>query len=163
MPLPAGAYQPFEVSYIDAGGETGRMQGYAKLISAANFDAQESLWAALLAAVDAVTLGARQKDRYNDESIYSVARPTNGAARELKLLVQMVDDVTGQRFNFTIPTLDPTIPSYVQNISARDAVVTTTPSTITDLITAVEAFVVNPRAPGNAVTVIGLKVVGRNV
>lgn len=162
MSLPAGSYEPFEIGYLDAGNELGRCQGYGESLSAANFDAQETLWAAFLAAADAITLGVRKKDRYNDESLYTVSQPTNGAAREIKLLVQMQNDVTGRQFHFTVPTLDPTIPDYIQNINAKDAVSVTSPAAITDFITAAEAFVVDPLAPLNAVSVVGLKVVGRN-
>jgi hypothetical protein len=162
MSLPAGAYQPFEIQYLDAGGEIGRCQYYGKVFNAANFDAQETLWATFLTKTDVLALGARQKDRYNDESIYSVARPNNGAARELKLLVYMQNDVTGRKFHFTVPTLDPTIPDYIDNISALDAVSVTSPAAITEFITAVEAFVRDPNSSDDACSVIGLKVVGRN-
>jgi len=163
MSLPAGSRSPAEVSYLDAGNEIGMSRFYGLTLTAANFDARTALWATLLAALDAVTLGARLKDRYNDETTYLVAKPTNGAARELKLLVQLRNAVTGRRFTLTIPTLDPTLPVYVDNISARDAVEMTTPAGITDLIAAIEAFVVDPLAEANAVNVIGLKVVGRNI
>lgn len=162
MALPAGSYAPFEIGYLDAGNEIGRCQGYGEPLSAANFDAQEALWAAFLSAADAITLGARKKDRYNDESLYVVAQPANGAARELKLLVQLRNTVTGRTFHFTVPTLDPSIPVYVQNINAKDAVQIDSPAGIVAFVTATENFVVDALAPLNDVAVIGLKVVGRN-
>lgn len=162
MSLPAGSYSPASASYLDAGNEIGVMRIYGLTLTAANFDAQTALWAALLSAVDAITLGARLKDQYNDETLYLVAKPTNGAARELKLLVQMRNAVTGRRFTFTIPTLDGTIPSYIDNVSARDAVELTTPASIVTLVGAIEDFVVDPTSEGDAVSVIGIKVVGRN-
>lgn len=163
MSLPAGSRSPAEISYLDAGNEVGTARFFGLTLTAANFDARTALWAALLAAIDAITLGARLKDRYNDETSYLVAKPTNGAMRETKLLVQLRNTTTGRRFTFTVPTLDSTIPDYVDNVSARDAVIMTTPSTIVDFIEAVEAFVVDPLAEANAVAVIGLKAVGRNI
>lgn len=162
MSLPPGGYQPAKVSYLDAGNEIGVMGFYGPELSAANFVAKSALWATLLASIDALALGNRVKDVYNDESLYNVSQPTNGAARELKLLVQYKDATTGAKFTTTIPTLDPTLPDYVINVNARDVVLTTSPTEVTDFITAFEAFAVNP-ITGNAVTVIGLKVVGRAI
>lgn len=161
MGLPAGSYQPASISYLDAGNEIGTGSFYGPVISAANFTAKVALWGTLLAATDAIALGGRKKDVYNDESHYTVSQPTNGAAREMKLLVQFSDGTTGERMTTSIPTLDPAIPDYVPNINAKDVIVLETPTEIADFITAFEAFAVNPRT-GNAVIVNGLKVVGRN-
>jgi len=162
MSLPAGSHSPAEVSYLDAGNEVGTVRFFGKTITAANHDAQVALWATLLTKMDGIALGARLKDRYNDETTYTVAQPSNGAAREFKLLVQMRNSVTGRRFTFTIPTLNPALVEYVQNISAKDAVLIDSPQAIADFVTAAEAFVVDPLGEANAVTVIGLKAVGRN-
>lgn len=161
MALPAGSYQPAEVSYKDAGNEIGTMRFYGPIISAANFTATVALWATMLTKLDALALGARVKDRFNDESIYDVDQPVNGAAREVKLLIQYKDATTGERYTTTLPTLDPTLPEYVQNINAKDVILTTSPTEITDLITAFEAFAIAPRT-NNPVEVIGLQVVGRS-
>jgi len=160
--LPSGSYQPWEIAYLDGGNETGRAQGYAQILSAANFVAQTAKWDTFLGAMDLITLGARAKDRYNDESQYTVSQPTNGAAREIKLLVQCRNTVTGRKFNFTVPTIDPTAVEYIINVNARDVVDPTSPVNIVDFIDATEAFVVDPLSPSDAVAVIGLKVVGRS-
>jgi len=161
MALPPGGYQPASVSYRDAGNEIGTASFYGKELTAANFDDQIALWATLLTKMDALCLGRRSKDVYNDESIYAYGQPTNGAAREIKLLVQYQDTVNGQQMTTTIPTLNLTIPIYVVNINAKDVVVMTGPTAITEFITAFNAFAVNPRT-GNLVQVTGLKVVGRS-
>jgi hypothetical protein len=161
MGLPAGSYQPAEISYLDAGNEIGTSRFFGSILNAGNIVAKVALWATLLTATDAIALGARKKDQYNDESLYAVDQPENGAAREFKLLVQYADGTTGERMTTTIPTLDPTVPSYVLNINARDVIRVDEPTAITDWITAFEAFAVNPRT-GNAVEVVGLKAVGRS-
>lgn len=160
MALPPGGYQPATISYLDAGNEVGTSSFYGLELGAANFVARTALWATLLTATDALVLGRRVKDVYNDTSIYAYGQPTNGAARELKLLVQYQDAITGEKGSTTIPTLDPAIPSYVVNVNARDVVELDSPTEIVDWIAAFEAFAVNPRT-GNAVNVVGLKVVGR--
>lgn len=160
MSLPPGGYQPANISFRDAGNEIGTMGFYGPELNAGNFAAKTALWDTLLDKTDDLVLGRRSKDVYNDESIYAYGQPTNGAARELKLLVQFQDTVTGERMTTSIPTLNPGIPSYVVNINARDVVELDTPSQVVDWITAFEAFAVNPRT-GNSINVTGLKVVGR--
>jgi len=162
MGLPAGSYQPAEISYRDAGNEIGSSRFFGAILTTGNIVAKTALWATLLTATDAITLGARVKDVYNDETLYNVAQPTNGAARETKLLVQFQDGTTGEKMTTTIPTVDPTLPEYVINVNAKDVVVLDSPTEIVDFIAAFEAFAVNPRT-GNAVNVVGLQVVGRNI
>jgi hypothetical protein len=138
---------------------------YGKVITAANEVAQAALWATLLTATDAIVLGARTKDVYNDTTTYATVQPTNGAARELKLLVQYQVNSganLGARWTMTVPTLDPTKVSYVINVNAKDVV---DPAVGTDLlawIAAFEAFAVDPANGTGSVIVVGLKVVGRN-
>lgn len=161
MSLPAGTYQPASYTLKDAGNELGRFRVFGPVITAANHDAKVALWAALISAIDAITLGNPVKAVYADEVTYSASQPTNGAARELKLSVRYKDGTTYERLHVTVPTLDPAIPTYIVNDSVRDAIILTAPSTITDFITAFQAFCVNPRT-GNAVVITGLSVVGRS-
>jgi hypothetical protein len=160
--LPAGSYQPAEISFLDAGNEVGTCRFFGSILNAGNMVAKTALWAALLTATDEITLGARKKDIYNDETLYLVSQPTNGAARETKLLVQFMDSTTGERMTTSIPTLTPTLPLYVVNINARDVVRMDAPTEIVDFIGAFNDFAVNPRN-GNATVVVGLEVVGRNL
>lgn len=161
MSLGNGTYQPATASYLDAGNEIGQMQLYGPVITAANHDAKVTLWTNVLAAVAAIVLGERQKAVYASTVITNQAAPANGAAREIKLLVQGQDVTTAKKLTFTIPTVDPTIPEYVANVNARDVILLDSPSTIVDLITALNLFWTNPET-GNLVNVVGLKVVGRN-
>lgn len=159
MGLPAGSYQPASVSYLDAGGERGTFHVFGKILTTGNIVAQTAAWATLLTALDALALGSRVKDSYNDESLYAVARPTNGAAREVALQVWFQDATTGQKFSANLPTIDISLIEYIDNIGARDAV---DPSTteVAALTDALEAFpVVNPEAQSNTVSVVGYKVV----
>lgn len=160
--LPSGSYQPWEIAWLDGGNEVGRAQGYSEELNAGNFVAQSAKWDTFLGAADALTLGARLRDRFNDETTYTVAQPTNGAAREFKLLVQCRNNVSGRKFNFTIPTLNPAAIEYVININAQDVLKLDSPSAVVDFIDATEAFVRDPNQPASAITVIGLKAVGRN-
>lgn len=161
MGLPAGTYQIASVSYLDAGGEIGHTTNlYGKVITAANEVAQAAAWATVLTKMDALALGARKSDRYNDKTTYAVSRPTNGAAREVALEGIFRDTVNGQVWRgIIVPTLDISLITYVDNVGAKDAV---DPSTteVSELIAALEAFpLVNPYAQANTVVVDGVVVV----
>jgi len=162
MSLPAGTYQPATETLMDAGNEPGIFKCFGKVITAANHDAQVTLWNTLRTAIGVITLGIVSKATYASDITLDWDQPTNGAARELKLLVQYKDSTTGKRYTATVPTLDPTVPQYIQNINVKDAIAVDSPSSIADFVTAFEAFAVPPENPGNTVTVIGLRVVGRN-
>lgn len=160
MALPAGSYQPAEVTYLDGGNEKASMRFYGVPLTAANHDAKVALWATLLSALDAVALGARSKDVYNDESVYSVTQPTNGCMRETKLLIQFQDTTNGKKMTTSLPTLD--ISKVTTIPGATDAYALDEPTEIVDLIAAFEAFATNPEQPTHAVVVTGIRGVGRN-
>lgn len=157
--MPNGTYQPAGLGFVDAGNEKCSVHLWGKVLTAANFDDQVALWATLSSKIAALVLGGVTRAFYANEVTHSPALPTNGAAREIALRVTYQDDTTGEEYQAYIPTLDPSIPDYVDNVSARDAIVMSTPTAVTDLIAAWEAFAVNPLHPANTITVIGLKVV----
>lgn len=164
MGLAPGTRQKASASYRDAGNEIGVFSCYGAVITNTNYVAETALWATLLSATDDMLLGARTKDTYNDTTNYATTQPINGAARELKLLVQYQVSSganAGARWTTTLPTLDVSKVSYVININAKDVV---DPSVGTELlawIAAFEAFAKDPVNSTGAVAVIGLKVVGR--
>lgn len=149
---------PAVLSGIDAGNEAWNFSVFGKVLTAVNFVAQEALWATLVDDVMAVVLGAKKTTYYGNEVHFAYDQPTNGAAREIALRLQAKDATTQERFTYRIPTIDPTIPVYIENINARDVVDPTTPSSIVDLVTAFNAFAVSP-VTGNALVAIGIAVV----
>jgi hypothetical protein len=158
MGLPAGTYQVASASYLDAGDELGNMRIFGKVITAANEVAQAAAWADVLDAVDALSLGTRKRDTYNDKTTYDVVAPTNGAAREIALRAKFHDTVNGQIWLDTVvPCLNNALIDYIPG--GKDVVDQTT-TEIAALIDALEAFpVVNPYAQANAVEVLALYVV----
>lgn len=158
MGLPAGTYQVASASYLDAGDEVGNMSVFGKVITAGNEVAQAAAWATLLGTIDALALGNRKRDTYNDKTTYDVIAPTNGAAREVALRAKFHDTVNGQVWLSTVvPTLDISLISY---IAGGKDVVSQTTTEVAALIAALEAFpVVNPYAQANAVEVLALYVV----
>lgn len=155
--MPVGTSSPAVIGFADAGNEKATFRVFGIPLTAGNFVAQQALWTTLKAKVSAIVLGAVTFTEYGNKITELWAQPTNGAAREIKLLVQMKDTTTGERFTASIPTVDPTIPVYVVNVNAKDIVDPTTPTSIVDLATAINAFAISP-ITGNALEVIGLKV-----
>lgn len=175
MSRPIGYYGDWRLSFRDAGNEIGTMQGTATAVdgdnTGSNLGTQQGLWATFYGAVQACALGGIKGREYYVSQELNPALPTNGAAREVKLLIMYECLATGKRYSLTLPTLNPALPVYVDNISVKDAVDMTQPVQITNLISAFEAFVVAPDIPSDgdgtyatnpAVQVVGLRVVGRN-
>lgn len=158
--LAAGTRQIASASYIDAGGEKASFRVYGTVITAANEVAQASAWANVLTAADALVLGNRTRDSYNDETTYAVGRPTNGAAREIALKIIFRDPTTGQTWQSYLPTLNIGLITYDPNYGAKDVVDMTT-TEVAALKTALEAFPVhNPYAYANgSIVVVGMQVV----
>lgn len=158
--LPAGTRQKGSFSYLDAGGERGSGSFWLPVITAANEVAQSAAWGTLLTALDAATLGARVRDDYVDETTYAVARPTNGAARELALKIIFRDATTGQTWDSRVPTLDPTVVTYVDNYGAKDVVLIEDGAEMEAIFDALTAMPPkNPYNYANDGVVVGMQVV----
>lgn len=153
-----GPYSPAMISWRDAGNEPTNFSIFGTLLTAANFVAQSTLWDTLVTAANALTLGAIATEEYGDKNSFDWDQPVNGASREIALLVQYKDNVTGFKMRAYVGTLDPAIPDYVVNANAKDVVLMTSPVQITNFITAFNAFAINPYT-GNPCVVYGLKVV----
>jgi len=172
---PIGYYGDWSLSFLDAGNEIGTVSGVATAIdgddNSSNLGAQQGLWAAFYGAVAAIVLGAAAKREYYVTQILDPTLPTNGAAREVKLLTIYKCTATGKKYELSIPTLNPALPTYIDNYSVKDAVSLAAPAGITAYIAAFNAFVKAPDIPSDgdgvyainpACVVIGLRVVGRN-
>lgn len=162
-----GTYHPAEISYWDKSKEVGRFGVYGVPVTEGNFAAQSALWAPLVTATNGITAGLIRSARWVNE-VVSNANPEQdsidqSASREIKLLVQFIDNTTQKRLTSTVPTLDLTKVTYLPQ--ARDFVAITdaqgASEEIQAFVSAFEGYVINP-ATGNAVTIVGLKVVGRN-
>lgn len=157
MPSGAGTYASATLSLRDAGNEAAAFHVFGPDLAQASFDASRTLWTNLVTAAQALVLGAKASETYGNTTEFDWDQPTNGAAREIALLIQYKNATTGRRFTAKLPTLDPTLPNYVQNVNAKDVVQVDTPDEIADFITAFNAFVKDPYS-GQACEVIGLKV-----
>jgi len=169
-----GTYHPAEIAWWDKSLEVGRFGVYGRVVTATyvdpavvNFTAQSGLWASLVDAANDMVLGLQRSARWVNEIIVH-ANPaqedvTQGASREIKLLVQWIDATTEKRFTTTLPTLDLSKVTYLPQ--AGDFVAITeaqgASAEVVAFVAAFEAYVVNP-STNNAAQIVGLKVVGRN-
>lgn len=162
MPLGAGTYSPFDISFRDKGGEVGTMGVYGLLDNADDFDANATLAAAFKSALDAACLG--QLIQWSYGGIQTIVNPSAKASsasaqRENKLLIRYHDATTLKVLTATIPTID--LPNLVFLTEANDFVSLASPSFMSGLVTAWQAFVVNPET--NNLTIIdSAEFVGRN-
>jgi len=156
---PAGTSQKGSIGAIDAGGEKGSVSFWLPVITAGNEVAQAAAWATVLSTWDALFLGARYRDVYNDTTTYAVTRPTNGAAREIALKLIARDATTGQSVDYYCPTLDISLIVYDPNYGAKDVVDLTTDE-VAAFIAALEAMPLkNPWNYANNMTIVGAQVV----
>lgn len=96
------------LTFHDYSGEKSLVSGRGVEMTAANFDAQVALQDALVAAIEAVSLGLLVKKAV----VATEARPGSGPAsspsaqRELKWLIRMTDDTTGESVSLSVPCAD---------------------------------------------------------
>jgi len=148
---------PASLSGIDAGNESWSFGLFGKVLTAGNFAAQETLWSTLVDAAMALELGVKKSTHYGNTANFAYSQPTNGAAREIALILQCKDITTQERFGYRLPAIDPTIPLYVVNADAKDVIRLDAPSEVTDFIAAFNAFAVSP-VTGNALNIYGMRV-----
>lgn len=143
-------------TWTDYDGEHSNVRVHCVPLTAANFDAQATLRAALNVAVANITLGVLHKNMYGGEDLVSNNKATDVAAqRELKWLVSYIDDTTMTKYSIEIPTADVAQldPNDRAHAEIGDAGV------VDAFVTAFEAFARSP--VGNSVTVEEITLVGR--
>lgn len=145
------------LSYLDYSRETSRVSVHTATLNAGNIAAQLALEAAFVAAVEAVSIGTLTKEQVIALETINVATPPadKDAQVERKWLVSCVDNVTGFPVSFTIPCADS---QYVTN---NTDLMDTGAGAGNTLLGAIEDYVLSKA--GNAVTVVEIRLVGRNL
>jgi len=127
--------------------------------NAGNLAAQQTLAATLVGATEDLTIGVVTKQAMSLVILDAPAIPTNPyAQREMKWLVNYVGDTSGKTFSVEIAAPDIT-DNVVPNSDIADL-------TSTDWAAWVDAFEDYARSPDNGtetVTVVGARLVGRNI
>lgn len=143
---------------MDYDSEVSTVQVYATDLSEANIAAQITLQSNFGAAINGMSTGSLQKIEYgNVVSANNPAPPDPFAQRELKWRVDYSDDVTGEKGYFTVPCanaarLDP---------NNRGKAEIGDGAQVDAFVTATEAYVLSKA--GNAITVLQIVLVGRNI
>jgi len=127
--------------------------------NAGNLAAQQALAATLWGTIDDLSIGELTKQTMNLVIYDTPAIPTSPyAQRELKWLVQYQGDSSGKLFSIEIAAPDIT-DNVVENTDIADLGSTDWAA----FVTAFEAYVKSPDNGTEAVTVIGARLVGRNI
>lgn len=149
----------FSRTYKDYDSETSNVQIYHDVLTSGNFTALTGAIVTMYQAMDLMVTGTPESYRFaNEYPLANAQAPTDPwSQREIKWRVDYTDDVTGEPFHITIPCADLDLldPNDRAHAHIGDA------GTVDAFVTAFEAVAKSPR--GNAVTVVEITAVGRNI
>jgi hypothetical protein len=148
-------------TYLDYSIEQSNVGIPGLALTAANFDAQVALIAALAAAIDGVCIGTHSKTRImaSETQLSSVPPVSELAQRENKWLVTYADDTTGKLFRVSLPCAD-LAGHLVANSDLADL---NDAGDVAAFVTAFEAYARDPDTGTHTVTVQSMRFVGRNI
>jgi len=127
--------------------------------NAGNLAAQQTAAAALVAAIEDLTIGEVTKQIMQLAVVDTPAIPTNPyAQRELKWLVQYQGDSSGKLFSAEIAC-----PDVTDNVLVNSDIADLASTDWAAFVTAFESYVRSPDNGTETVTVIGARLVGRNI
>lgn len=127
--------------------------------NAGNLAAQQTLAAALVGAVGDLTIGLITKQEQCLVILDSPGMPTNPyAQREMKWLVSYSGDTSGKKFNVEIAA-----PDVTDNVVPNTDIADLASDDWAAFVTAFEAYGRSPDNGTETVTVLGAKLVGRNI
>jgi len=127
--------------------------------NAGNLAAQQTLAAALVGAVDDLTIGEITKQEQCLVILDSPAIPTSPyAQREMKWLVSYQGDSSGKKFSIEIAC-----PDITDNVVPNSDIADLSSTDWAAFVTAFEAYARSPENGTETVTVLGARVVGRNI
>lgn len=112
------------------------------------------------AAIDGITLGAIHKEMWvGDDTVLTNVLPTNAfAQRELKWLVRYRGNTSQKIFTLELPTADPT-GRLIAGTDRMDL----TETAAAAFVTRFNSFTRSPEDPNEAVTLMEVILVGRNI
>jgi len=150
---------PIAVQITDYSNEKSTTVLNTTVLTAGNFTAQQGLAAALVDAIDDLTIGELTKQVNSIPVVDTPAIPTNPyAQREMKWLVQYQGNSSGKMFSSEIAA-----PDITDNVVPNTDVADLTSTDWAAFKTAFEAYVKSPDDDAEGVTVIGAHLVGRNI
>jgi len=127
--------------------------------NAGNLAAQQTLAAALVGATEDLTIGEVTKQQMSLVILDAPAIPTSPyAQREMKWLVQYQGDTSGKLFSVEIAA-----PDITDNVAPNTDIADLSSTDWAAWVTAFEAYAKSPDNGTESVTVIGARIVGRNI
>jgi hypothetical protein len=145
------------LSYLDYDGETGKTRLHWTAITAANFDAQNTLRTNLVTAIAGICNGVLAHWSFGNADSPAATPPADQTAqRELRWLVQYHDNSTLKKYKAEIPCPDMAVLDDNDRAHAEIG----DGDVVDAFVTAFEAGVISDA--GNAITVDEITLVGRN-
>jgi len=161
--MPAiGGTQPATFQYLDYSGEVKSLRIYTGEITAVSLPGLLTALGTLATALDGVTLGARSKQTWGEETIVTNTRPTDKNAQvETEMLVRCIGATTEAPFSFRIPTADYAAFNYASPPAGDEVILSGAGASAatTSLITALEAVAKAPWDETEGILVVGMNVV----
>lgn len=157
-----GGRQPATWSYRDYSGETKSIRLHTGEITVLLLPDLLTNLGLLTTALNAVTLGQLAKTGWGEETIVSNARAaTKDAQIETEMLVRVRGATTERPWSFRIPTVDYTAFNYADPPAGDQVIISGAGATVatTNLVTAIEEFIVMPDDETELVEVVGMEVV----
>lgn len=144
----------------DYSNETSSFKFYHGPITAGTIAGFLTQFGALRTAVEGITNGIVSSEKWTgDDTLLSNAIPTDeNAQRERKWLVRFRDTVTQKKYFATVPTADP-----VGRLIAGTDRANLAETAMAAFVTAFEAIARNEDSDANAIDVLEIVLVGRNI
>lgn len=153
-------FTKFNVTLLDATGETTTVSFPGDVIDEVNYEAQSALQAALLTQLQAITNGAVKKKQSVIGEEFVVNPPTDKTVqRESKVLAIYSDGITGATYHMEIGTFDHTVLPTAPTGGAVPESVDLTTGAGAAFKTAFENYV---QRDGHAVLLTALRLMHRN-
>jgi len=161
--MPAiGGRQGFTIQYLDFSGERKSIQLFANELTAVSLPGFLTAFGTLQGVFDAVTLGTRSATSWGEQTVVSNTRPlAKDAQIETEMLVLCQGATSQAPFSFRIPTVDYNAFNYASP-PAGDSVILSGAGASAQtlaLISAIEGIAKMPNDEGQAIVVVGMRVV----
>lgn len=145
---------------LDASGERSTTKIYNGPITVGTITGFLTEFGQMRDAINAITLGTMEKEAWvGDATVLSTALPANAfAQRELKWLVRYRDTVTNKRYTLEIATADPT-----GRMVAGSDLANLSETQMAAFVTQFNSYARCPDSDANAVEIVDIRLVGRNI
>lgn len=149
---------------LDASGEKSTVSVFNGAITAVSIGGFLTDFGNLRSALDGIIQGTIHQEQWiGDRTVLSTTPPTNpGAQREAKILFTYRGDTTNKLYNFEVPCPDYAV-IQLADPGNSDAVALDAPAAMVTFVSAFETIARTPDDDTETCTIVGARLVGRNI